>query len=118
MFIEIDFKEAEDYITETGEPSGVMKINDSILFFKYPAWIAKEIKGVSYIVVDVKSKFADGKFTQILDCVLNSFPTNDPNGAGFVGPMQEDNGEGREPSNYKKYIPQQRPRIQNLNPGL
>ena len=33
VFIEIDFKEAEDYITETGEPSGVMKINDSILFF-------------------------------------------------------------------------------------
>ena len=111
VFIEIDFKEAEDYITETGEPSGVMKINDSILFFKYPAWIAKEIKGVSYIVVDVKSKFVDGKFTQILDCVLNSFPTNDPNkkvaasgasGAGFVGPIQEeDNGEGREPP----YIP-------------
>tara|TARA_R110002126_G_scaffold227171_1_gene371822 strand:- start:172 stop:2244 length:2073 start_codon:yes stop_codon:yes gene_type:complete len=111
VFIEIDFKEAEDYITETGEPSGVMKINDSILFFKYPAWIAKEIKGVSYIVVDVKSKFVDGKFTQILDCVLNSFPENDPNkkvaasgasGAGFVGPIQEeDNGEGREPP----YIP-------------
>ena len=117
VFIEIDFKEALDYndggqsqiyldqYNITTSNTGVLDINESILFFKYPDWIANQIKGVAYTIVDIKSKFLGGKFTQILDCNLTSFPTNPPGapptngaaGAAFVGPRQEeDGGEGRE----------------------
>ena len=86
VFIEIDFKEAIDYndgthsqeflekynISESN--TGVMSLNDSILFFKYPAWAEEVIKGVSYKVVTVASTFADGRFTQELSCVINIFP--------------------------------------------
>ena len=69
VFIEIDFKEAMDYNNETG----VLDINDSILFWKYPAWAEKQIKGVSYQVVLVKSTFDSGIFTQDLEAVINTF---------------------------------------------
>jgi len=69
VFIEIDFKESIDYNDETG----VMDLNSSILFFKYPPALAKTIKGVSYKVVTVNSNFEGGKFTQELSCVINTF---------------------------------------------
>jgi len=115
VFIEIDFKEALDYnngsqsqiyldqYNITTSNTGVLDINESILFFKYPDWIANQIKGVAYTIVDIKSKFLGGKFTQILDCVLASFPPNPPdapstNSAASVGlGQEEDSGEGREP---------------------
>ena len=74
VFIEIDFKEAIDY----NDTTGVMDINESILFFRYPDWVKKKVKGVSYKLRKVKSNFNDGVFTQTLDAVLNSFPTEDP----------------------------------------
>lgn len=70
VFIEIDFKEAVDYNNNTG----VMNINENILFWKYPKSIAKQIKGVSYQVISVTSSFSKGKFTQELDCRINTFP--------------------------------------------
>ena len=68
VFIEIDFKEAEDYDVN----SGLLTINQSILFWKYPSSI--NIKGVSYMVNTVTSTFGKGKFTQDLECVINTFP--------------------------------------------
>ena len=68
VFIEIDFKEAEDYKVD----SGLLTINQSILFWKYPSSI--NIKGVSYMVNTVTSTMSKGKFTQDLDCVINTFP--------------------------------------------
>lgn len=73
IFIEIDFKEAVDYNTETG----VMDINESILFFKYPEDIAKTVKGVSYRIITMESNFGDGRFTQDISAVLNTFPDPD-----------------------------------------
>lgn len=70
VFVEIDFKEAVDYQNSTG----TLSINDSILFWQYPESIAKEIKGVSYMVIKVASTFANGRFTQDLDLVINTFP--------------------------------------------
>lgn len=70
VFIEIDFKEAVDYKNSTG----TLSINDSILFWQYPPDIAKEIKGVSYMVIQVVSNFASGRFVQDLDLVINTFP--------------------------------------------
>jgi hypothetical protein len=70
VFIEIDFKEAVDYKNSTG----TMSINDSIMFWAYPEEIAKEIKGVSYMVTQVNSNFSNGRFVQDLDLVINTFP--------------------------------------------
>lgn len=69
VFIEIDFKEAEDYDNDTG----LLSINESILFWKYPKPVASLIKGISYMLVEVTSSFSKGKFTQELDCVINTF---------------------------------------------
>jgi hypothetical protein len=46
VFIEIDFKEAVDYDNTTG----LMDINDKILFWEYPPEVAKNLKGISYLI--------------------------------------------------------------------
>ena len=74
VFFEIDFKEAIDY----NDTTGVMDINESILFFKYPDWVKDKVKGVSYKLIKVKSNFNDGVFTQTLEAVINSFPLENP----------------------------------------
>jgi hypothetical protein len=66
VFIEIDFKEAVDYDTK----EGVLKINDRILFWKYPEEVP--VEGVSYRVIDVVSTFQNGAFKQVLNCVVNT----------------------------------------------
>jgi hypothetical protein len=67
VFIEIDFKEADDYNND----DGLLTINQSILFWKYPKEVASLVKGVSYQVIEVNSSFAKGKFTQDLECRIN-----------------------------------------------
>jgi hypothetical protein len=67
VFIEIDFKEPEDYNNDTG----LLTINESILFWKYPKEVASIVKGISYQVIEVNSIFSKGKFTQELSCVIN-----------------------------------------------
>ena len=67
VFIEIDFKEAEDYSNDTG----LLTINESILFWKYPKEVASLVKGISYQVIEVNSNFSKGKFTQELGCIIN-----------------------------------------------
>jgi len=97
VFIEIDFKEAIDYNGETG----VMDLNDSILFFRYPAEIEEQIKGVSYKIITIDSTFSEGKFTQELSCAINTFAdpepietTGDEAGAQDQGTEQDDEGTG------------------------
>jgi hypothetical protein len=70
VFIEINFKEADDYDTNTG----VLTINESIRFWAYPSEIQNRVKGVSYMVLRVTSNFRGGKFTQDLECLINTFP--------------------------------------------
>ena len=54
-----------------------MSINESILFWKYPSAILKDIAsrggGISYMVIKVISTFKGGKFTQDLSCTINTF---------------------------------------------
>jgi len=69
VFMEIDFKEAIDYDNKTG----VMDLNESILFWKYPDKVADSIKGVSYQLTHITSTFADGRFIQDLTATLNTF---------------------------------------------
>jgi len=92
VFIEIDFKEAIDY----DDTTGTLNINDSIAFFKYPAWIADTIVGVSYKLITITSTFSEGKFIQDLSCVINTFP--DENVDKDSDPRKEDtNAEGETP---------------------
>lgn len=85
VFIEIDFKEAIDYNIDaassnnkgTGQP-GTLSINDSILFWKYSDKINSAgpggtplVKGVSYMVNIVESRFVNGTFKQTLHGVIN-----------------------------------------------
>lgn len=73
VFIEVNFKEAQDYTNSTG----LLSINESILFWKYPTAILKDIAsrggGISYMVIRVVSNFRSGKFTQDLTCTINTF---------------------------------------------
>ena len=73
VFIEINFKEAQDYSNSTG----LLSINESILFWKYPSAILKDIAsrggGISYMVIKVTSIFKGGKFTQDINCSVNTF---------------------------------------------
>ena len=76
VFVEIDFKEAEDYGKD-----GLLSINESILFWNYPKQVRDIVKGVSYLVTQVQHTFSKGKFTQELTCKINTFnnfSTNNP----------------------------------------
>jgi len=68
-FIEIDFKEAIDYDHE----QGVMRVNDKIIFWDYPPEIQKNVKGIVYQIVQIKSSFKSGKFTQDLQLTMATF---------------------------------------------
>jgi len=81
VFIEIDFKEPQDYdfrstdgITYSSTGTGVMSVNDKIQFWNYPKKVANMVKGVSYRLIKVSSKFDKGVFEQDLQCVINTFP--------------------------------------------
>jgi hypothetical protein len=73
VFIEINFKEPTDYNNNTG----LMNINESIVFWKYPGSVQAEIDkrggGVSYMLVKCTSTFSGGKFIQDLEANINTF---------------------------------------------
>ena len=97
VFIEIDFNEAVDYDTQTG----ILSINDKILFWDYPKEL--NIKGISYMVLDVTSNFSRGKFVQDLNLNINTFPEIDTKSdAGRASeqnakPSTEREGKGDQP---------------------
>ena len=73
VFIEINFKEPQDY----NNKDGLLSINESILFYPYPDEVRKDIDsrggGISYLVKTVTSSFKGGKFEQDLELVINTF---------------------------------------------
>lgn len=69
VYIEIDFKEAVDYEHDTG----VLRVNDKIVFWEYPPEIQKKVKGIAYLMTKIKSVFRGGKFTQDLSLTLATF---------------------------------------------
>lgn len=73
VFIEIKVQEPIDYNHRTG----VLDLNENILFWSYPESKRNELKGkISYRVVKVTSTFKSGKFTQVLECVITTFPAD------------------------------------------
>jgi hypothetical protein len=74
VFIEIDFKEAEDYDHTTG----VLSVNDKILFWDYPQEYKEgpnKIQGIAFNVSHIVSNFRAGKFEQTLTLVADFWPT-------------------------------------------
>lgn len=85
VFIEIDWREAQDYGYETTDGTtynatnkGLMSINDKVEFWRYQGDLASKIHNVSYMVGSVKSTFNQGKFNQLLKCYINTFPGYKP----------------------------------------
>jgi len=71
VFIEIAFRQAEDYNKETGllDPSK----DGEIIFWPYPSNIKDKIQGVAYMVWQVTSNFSRGLFTQELRTCIPPF---------------------------------------------
>ena len=90
-FIEIDFKEPMDYDTDTG----LMSINESILFWKYPDSVKDQIKGIAYHVWDVTSTFIKGKFEQILTCNIATFAETNKDAAKTAVAQRPGGGTGK-----------------------
>ena len=63
--------------------------------WKYPAWAEDKIKGVSYKVITVESNFSEGKFTQDLSCVINTFSDVE---AGATGTNPRESAETNDAS--------------------
>ena len=84
VFIEIDFKQVEDYnIDSTGIASdtlvehGLLKPNDNIVMWDYPPAIKKVTEGrMVFMVTRVVSRFNKGTFTQDLRTILPNFPSS------------------------------------------
>jgi len=68
VFVELDFKVAEDYDIE----SGVMSINENIRFYDYDKSVQGKISGITFQLTEVHSTFSKGKFVQ----ELTLLPTN------------------------------------------
>jgi hypothetical protein len=79
VFIEIDFKQVEDYGASGDYPpkfldNGLLNPNNNIVFWEYSPEIAKQTEGrMVYMLTRVNSKFSGGKFTQQLKTVLPNF---------------------------------------------
>jgi hypothetical protein len=71
VFIEIDFKQTEDYDIN----KGLLDPNDSISFMNYPSELKSKIKGMTFMVTEVVSRFSKGKFEQDLKGILPEFTT-------------------------------------------
>ena len=76
VFIEIQFRDATDYESNSGKPSdGLLNPSqdDDILFWKYPDSIKKDVQGVIYMVWHVTSTFNKGIFQQELKTCVPPF---------------------------------------------
>lgn len=81
VFVEIDFKEPEDYgfkrdsdLSYFSTDNGLLSLNEQIQFWPYQKEIDEIVEGVSYQVWNVKSTFSQGKFEQDLSLIINQFP--------------------------------------------
>jgi hypothetical protein len=76
VFIEIDFRDAEDYSPSTGKKAdGLLNPSQdgNILFWKYPDSIKKDVQGTIYMVWQVISTFEKGIFKQELKVCIPPF---------------------------------------------
>ena len=94
VFIEIKVQEPIDYNHKTG----LLVLNENILFWSYPESKRKDLNGkISYKVIKVTSTFKSGKFTQVLDCVITTFPA-DPKPENQANTGQNASGTPTQPT--------------------
>jgi len=88
VYIEINFREPKDYDINTG----LMNINKSIIFWKYPDDIKDKIKGIAYMLYEVVSRFSKGKFEQDMTGTIATFDSAKPVKASeqAANPMSRD----------------------------
>ena len=115
IFIEIDFKQVEDYNTETTGIAndtvvdhGLLKPNSNIMFWDYPEDVKKQTEGrMVFMLTKVTSRFTKGTFTQDLKTILPNFPKADTattnaasNATSSAAPIESDAGAGRGTSSF------------------
>jgi hypothetical protein len=66
VFFEVDFLQATDYNID----QGLLDINHEIKFWNYSPELSKQVKGMTYQLIRVTSRFSKGKFEQELHAVL------------------------------------------------
>jgi len=76
VFIEINFNNAIDY----DHSKGTMTLEKQVEIYRYPESIKKLIKGVSYMLNEVRSTFSRGRFTQDLTMSIWTAPDVKPEG--------------------------------------
>jgi hypothetical protein len=76
VFIEIDFKQAEDYDINTGK----LVPNSDISFMNYPPELQSKIQGMTFNLTQVISRFSKGKFEQDLSGIMPEFAGSDSKG--------------------------------------
>lgn len=77
VFVELVFNQGVDYNNKTG----LFDINGSIIFWKYPDEIRKQLKNENTAIVVLRqmdSVFSDGKFTQTFNCMAPTFSDRAP----------------------------------------
>jgi len=77
IFVELIFNQGVDY----NNKSGLFDINGSIIFWKYPDDIRKQLKNDNTAIVVLRqmdSMFNEGKFTQVFNCMAPTFSDRAP----------------------------------------
>jgi hypothetical protein len=77
VFVELTFNQGVDY----NNKSGLFDINGSIIFWKYPDDVRKQLKNDNTAIVVLRqmdSIFNDGKFTQVFNCMAPTFSDRSP----------------------------------------
>jgi len=102
IFMEIDFKQVDDYnVTTNGssrvfQENGLLAPNNNIRFWDYPPDVEEKAKGkMIYLVMRVVSKFSNGVFTQDLRTVIPNFSKD----LGKTEPSSEFREEGGDTNN-------------------
>lgn len=105
VFIEIGFKQVEDYGVSGAYPAkfnndGLLSPNNNIVFWDYPPEIAKQCEGrMIYHLYRITSRFNDGKFTQELTCGLPNFTNSSDSGGTDVEDKPRKETETQKQSN-------------------
>ena len=96
VFIEIDFRDAEDYAgpNETNNKAGLLNPSQDgdILFWDYPDDIAQDVQGVIYMVWQVISTFNRGIFQQELKVCIPPFTKDSPSTSNSTSSATDSTG--------------------------
>ena len=112
VYIEIDFKQAQDYDTK----SGLLKPDNNIKFMDYPVSMNPQPKGFVFHVHVVMSTFSKGRFEQKLNGGLPNFHTSTPQTSNDSGRVSSSSTSADQVNNpYASQRTQQNSQIASTN---